>query len=110
MEASTRRWIDGITLSDAVKNHVKNTHMFPGKQGKSCFLSSDENVVWEIVQDTFSHPDISTPHKSDVNRVVLQKQFPSPVGIHGRNGSSCFSVTVICDVADQRIITAFPTT
>ena len=108
MEASTRRWI-GVTLSDAVKNHIKNTHMFPGKQGKSCFLSSDETVVWKMVQDTSSHPDISTPHKSDGNRGVLQKHFPSPVGIHGRNGSSCFSVTVIYDVADQRIVTAFPT-
>ena len=103
------RWIDGITLTDAVKNHIKNTHMFPGKQGKSCFLSSDETVVWKMVQDTFSHPDISTPHKSDVNRAVLQKQFLAQVGIHGRNGSSCFFVTVIYDIADHRIITAFPT-
>ena len=110
METSTRRWIDGITLSDAVKNHIKSGHMFPPIQGKSCFLSSDETVVWKMVQDSFSHPDISKQHESKVNRVVLQKHFPAPVGIHGRNGSSCFFVTVIYDIADQRIITAFPTT
>lgn len=105
-----KRWKDGFTLNDKVKKHIKNNHVFPGKQGKSSFLSPDEKSVWKLVQDTFDNPDISTPHRTDENRYVLQKQFNSPVGIHGKTELQCFSVTVIYDAQDQKIITAYPTT
>ena len=105
-----KRWKDGFTLNDKVKKHIKNNHVFPGKQGKSSFLSPDEKSVWKLVQDTFDNPDISTPHRTDRNRYVLQKQFNSPVGIHGKTGLQCFSVTVVYDAQDQKIITAYPTT
>ena len=105
-----KRWKDGFTLNDKVKKHIKDDHVFPGKQRKSYFLFRDEIPVWKLVQDTFENPDISTPHWTDGNRYVLQKKFNSPVGIHGKTELQCFSVTVIYDAQDQEIITAYPTT
>lgn len=104
------RWKDGFTLNDKVKKHIKDDHVFPGKQRKSYFLSPDKKSLWKLVQDTFENPDISTPHWTDGNRYVLQKKFNSPVGIHGKTKLRCFSVTVIYDAQDQEIITAYPTT
>ena len=43
-----------------------------------------------MVEETFLNPDVETPHRSDENRIVLQKKFSSPVGVHGRNGTPCF--------------------
>ena len=110
MTSSTKSSWHDITLSDAVKNHIRARHLYQRKQGKSCFLSVSEIPVWKMVEETFLYPDISTPHRSDENKIVLRKKFYSPVGIHGRNGALCFSVTVIYDWLDRRIITAFPTT
>jgi len=101
-------WIAGSELSDVVKKHVKKNHMLPVKQGKSYFLSSEEASVWRLVQEACNYPDTVTPHRSDVNRYVLKKNFNAPVGIHGKNGSPCVCLTVIYDIKDQRIVTAFP--
>lgn len=110
MTSSTKSSWHDITLSDAVKNHIRARHLYPRKQGKSCFLSVSEIPVWKMVEETFLYPDVSTPHRSDENKIVLRKKFYWPVGIHGRNGALCFSVTVIYDWLDRRIIIAFPTT
>jgi len=100
--------IVGSTLSDGVKNHVKKNHMLPVKQGKSYFLSSEESLVWKLVQEACSCPDTVTPHRSDVNRYVLKKNCDATVGIHGKTGSLCVCWTVIYDIKDQRVVTAFP--
>ena len=110
MTLSTKSSWHDVTLNDAVKNHIRASHLYPRKQGKSCFLLVSEITVWKLVEKTFLYPDISTPHRSDENKIVLRKKFHSPVGIHGRNGALCFSVTVIYDWLNRRIITAFPTT
>ena len=110
MTLSTKSSWHDVTLNDAVKNHIRASHLYPRKQGKSCFLLVSEITVWKMVEETFLYPDISTPHRSDENKIVLRKKFYWPVGIHGRNGALCFSVTVIYDWLDRRIITAFPTT
>ena len=110
MTPSTKSSWHDITLSDAVKNHIRARHLYPRKQGKSCFLSVSEIPVWKMVEETFLYPDVSTPHRSDENKIVLRKKFYWPVGIHGRNGALCFSVTVIYDWLYRRVITAFPTT
>ena len=110
MTLSTKSSWHDVTLNDAVKNHIRASHLYPRKQGKSCFLLVSEITVWKMVEETFLYPDISTPHRSDENKIVLRKKFQSPVGIHGRNGALCFSVIVIYDWLDRRIITAFPTT
>ena len=107
---STRSWMHDITcMLNNVKEHIRANHMYPGEQGKSCFLSTCETTVWKIVKETFLNPDVTTPHRSDGNRIVLRKKFSSPVGVHGRNGALCFFVTVIYDQSDRRIVTAFPT-
>ena len=100
----------GSTLSDAVKKHVKENHLHPVKQGKSYFLSSEEASVWRFVQEACDCPDTVTPHRSNVNRYVLKKRFNTPVGIHGKTGSLCVYLTVIYDIKDQRVVTAFPST
>ena len=116
MSVSSRKWVNGVTLSDSVKEKIKDAHMHPGKQGKSLFLSTDESVVWNLVKDTFLHSRRCKPHrckphrcKPHCSKVVLQKRFPSQVGNLGCNGAMCFWVTVIYDKASQRIITAYPT-
>ena len=100
--------IAGSTLGDAEKKYIKENHMLPGKRGKSYFLSYEEASVWRLVQEACNCPDAVMPHRSNVNRYVLQKRFNAPVGIHGKSGSLCVCVTVIYDVQDQRVVTAFP--
>ena len=111
MSVSSRRWVNGVTLGDSVKEKIKDAHMHPGIQGKSLFLSTNESVVWNLVKDTFLHPNVLKPHRSKPHRskVVLQKRFPYQVGNLGCNGAMCFWVTVIFHKVDQRIITAYPT-
>ena len=110
MTLSTRSWMHDITcMLNNVKEHIRANHMYPGEQGKSCFLSTCETTVWKMIEETFLNPDVTTPHGSDGNRIVLRKKFLSPVGVHGRNGALCFFVTVIYDQSDRRIVTAFPT-
>ena len=109
MSASKLGWIDGATLTDSVKEKIRAKHMHLGQQGKSLFLSSNETVVWNLVKDTFVHPDVLKPHRSYDERVVLQKRFSSQVGNLGSNGAECFWVTVIFNWLDRKIITAYPT-
>lgn len=90
MEALEKRGKDGITLSYEVKNDIKNNHVLPAKQGKSCLLSSDDHRV-ETGSRHVTRPDILTPHKFD-HGCVLQKKLIFPVGIHGKTGSLCFSM------------------
>ena len=63
------------TLNDNVKEHIRESHMYPGKQGKSCFLWTFDTTVWKMVGETFLNPDVETPHRSDENRIVLRKKF-----------------------------------
>ena len=100
--------IAGSALNDGVKKHVKKNHMLPAKQGKSYFLPSEEAFVWRLVRQACHSPDTVTPHRSRASRFVLKKKFNAPVGIHGKTGSPCVFVTVIYDVREQRIVTAFP--
>ena len=100
--------IAGSAPSDGVKKHVKKNHMLPVKKGKSYFLSSEEASVWRLVQEACNFPDAVTPHRSDVNRYVLKKNFNAPVGINGKTGSPCVCLTVIYDIKDQSVVTAFP--
>jgi len=100
--------IAGTALNDDMKKHVKENHILPTKQGKSYFLSSEEAFVWSLVQQACHCPDTVTPHRSHANRFVLQKTFKAPVGIHGKTGSPCVCVTVIYDIREQRVVTAFP--
>ena len=110
MASSTRSWMHEITCTlNNVKEHIRARHMYPGEQGKSCFLSTCEITVWKMVEETFLNPDVTTRHRSDENRIVLRKKFLWPVGVHGRNRALCFFVTVIYDKSDRRIVTAFPT-
>ena len=50
--------MNGVTPTDSLKEKIRDEHMHPGIQGKSLFLSTDESVVWNLVKDTFLHPDV----------------------------------------------------
>ena len=95
-------------LSNGVKNHIVKNHIFPAKQGKSYFLCSEE-TVWRLIKEACNSPEMITRHNVDEKRYVLKKKFNAPVGIHGKTGGLCFVLTVICDIKEQRIVTAFPT-
>ena len=104
MTLSTRSWMHDITyMLNNVKEHIRANNMYPGEQGKSCFLSTCDTTytVWKMVGETFLNPDVTTPHRSDGKRIVSRKKFSWPVG--------SFFVTVIYDQSDRRIVTAFPT-
>jgi len=107
-DVEKRARIADRTLSDGLKKHVKKNHMLPVTLGKSYFLPSEESSVWRLVQVACNCPDVVTPHRSDVNRYVLKKNFNAPVGIHGKTGSPCVCLIVIYDIKDQRVVTVFP--
>ena len=100
--------IAGSALSDVTKKHLKENHMLPVKQGKSYFLSPEELSVWRLVQEACNCPHTVKTHRSDANRYVLKKRFNAPVGIHGKTGSLCVCLTVIYDIKDEKVVTAFP--
>ena len=66
---------DTTCMLNNVKEHIRANHMYPGEQGKSCFLSTCETTVWKIVEETFLNPDVTTPHRSDGNRIVFAKEI-----------------------------------
>lgn len=110
MTSSTKSSWHDITLSDAVKNHIRARHLYPRKQGKSCFLSVSEIPVWKMVEETFLYPDVSTPHRSDENKIVLRKKFLLASWHPWKKWSAMFFCDVIYDWLDRRIIIAFPKT
>lgn len=95
-------------LSSAVKKHIIENHMFQLNQGKSQFLFA-EQTVWSLIKEAFYDPDVLTQHRLNNKRCVIKKKFRAPIGVHGKTGGLCSCVTVICDIDEQRIVTAFPT-
>ena len=78
--------------------------------GKSYFISDDVSYVFEtLVKDTMNRPDRSSQHREHGKRGVRQKTFSVQVGIHGRWKVPCYTVTVIYDLKNNQLITAFPT-
>ncbi len=89
--------------------HIEKNHMGQGKEGKSVFLSSlSRNEVWGLIQETQTQPDVTSVHRTRADRQVYKKNFSFPVGVHGRSGACCNSLTVIYDSKNQKVITAFP--
>ncbi len=89
--------------------HIEKNHMFQGKEGKGVFLSSlSRSDVWDLVQETLTKPDATSVHRSRADRQVYKKNFAFPVGVHGRSGTCCNSVTVILESSSQQVVTAFP--
>lgn len=96
------------SLSSAVKKHIIENHMLPPNQGKSYFLCA-EQTVWSLIKEAFNDPDVLIQHRLNNKRYVLKKKFSAPIGIHGKTEGLCSCVAVICDIKEQRIVTAFPT-
>lgn len=111
MSVSSRRWVNGVTLTDSVKEKIRERTCTQEYRGKAFFFLPTKASCGIWLKDTFLHPDVLKPHRFKPHRskVVLQKQFSSQVGNLGNNGAMCFWVTVIFHKVDQRIITAYPT-
>ena len=93
-------------LEHISENHMKGSHL----PRKSYFISDDVSYVFQtFVQDTMNRPDKSFQHRKHRKRGVRQKTFSVQVGIHGRLKVPCHTVTVIYDIKNNDIITAFPT-
>ena len=101
--------IAGDEVCDGAKKHIKKNHIFPVKQGKSYFLSSEEASIWKLVEEACNRPDSVKQHRSGVNKYVLKKKFSAPAGIHGKTASLCLCLPVIYNIREQRVVTAFPT-
>ena len=54
-------------------------------------------------------PDKQSPHKTNKKRGVRQKTFLEQVGVYGRRKVPCHTVTVIYELTNYKVITAFPT-
>lgn len=93
-------------LPHIAENHMKASHL----PGKSYFISDDMSYVFEtFIQETMNRPDNSFQHRKQRKRGVRQKTFSAQVGIHGRWKVPCYTVTVIYDLENNQVITAFPT-
>lgn len=89
--------------------HIER-HMPPSQwTGKSFFISNEIHNVYALIKETMDRPDKIFPHRSKRNREVKQKRFTKQVGVHGISQDACYSVTVIIDVTNGEIISAFPT-
>ena len=80
------------------------------RRDKSYFVSNDKAFIYkQLVQETMKRPDKSMPHRKLHNRGVRQKTFSEIVGVHGFSKGACYTVTVIYDTTNHKLITAFPT-
>ena len=103
MEAST-------SVQPARLEHIVGRHCQPlQRNGKSYFLSSDLKRINELIKETIENPDVIQRHRTRRDRGVKKKIFETVVGVHGITCEPCYSVTVIFNLQDEEIITAFPT-
>ena len=94
-----------------VIEHIERHHMAHSqRRDKSYFVSNDKGFIYnQLVQETMKRPDKSMPHRKLHKRGVRQKTFSDIVGVHGLSKDACYTVTVIYDTTNHKLITAFPT-
>ena len=90
--------------------HIMQRHVQPLQyKGNSFFLSTDKQNIRAMVTQTMKNPDVVLPHKYNKYRAVKKKTFSKQVGVHGISKAPCYCVTVIFNIEENKIITAFPT-
>ena len=82
--------------------------MSPGRRGKSLFTINEQNA-WALIQDVVNNPDTTCQHRTEIEKRVYKKKFATPVGIHGRTRAPCYCITVIYDMRNNNVVTAYPT-
>ena len=92
-----------------VMEHIARNHMVHSqRRDKSYFVSNDKAFIYErLVKETMKRPDKSVPHRRLHNRGVRQKTFSEIVGVHGLSKDACYTVTVIYDTTNHKLITAW---
>ena len=99
-----------LEKNDVMERIVRNHMAHSQRCDKSYFVSNDKAFIYkQLVQETMKMPDKSVPHRRLHNRGVRQKTFSEIVGVHGLSKDACYTVTVIYDTANHKLITAFPT-
>ena len=88
--------------------HTAENHMFNGSYGKSIFKATNLSDIWNLVHKTLTCPDEEVEDKSNKDRLVLKKSFNTPIGIHGFKRTKCYTVKVVYDQLNRRIVTAYP--
>ena len=90
--------------------HIVARHCQPlRRNGKSYFLTTDLKRINELIKETIEKPDVIQRHRTRRDRLVKRKVFETLVGVHGITCAPCYKVTVIVNLQDEEIITAFPT-
>ena len=91
--------------------HIRETHMGNGKEGKSIFKATKlcEIITLVYITLTSSCPSKKFADRSNKDRLVVLKSFDTPVGVHGFTRAECYTVKVVYDKRKQRVITAYPT-
>ena len=91
--------------------HIMQRHVQPLRlqyRENSFFLSTDKQYIFALVTETMKNPDVVLQHRKNKDRAVKKKTFLKQVGVHGTK-APCYCVTVIFNIEDNKIITAFPT-
>ena len=88
--------------------HTAENHMFYGNHGKSIFQATNLCDIWNLVHRTLTCPDEEVEDKSKRDRLVLKKSFNTPIGVHGFKQTKCYTVKVVYDQVNRRIVTAYP--
>lgn len=100
-------------LGKIIRKHlpIKQLSIKKGKKKrKSYWTICDVEDIAYLIKHTIAQPDICEPHRDEPHRkLYLRKYFQQQVGVHGKKGISCKSVTVILMKIDQSLVTAFPT-
>ena len=94
-----------------VIEHIERHHMAHSQRRDKCyFVSIDKGFIYnQLVRETMKRPDKSMPHRKLHKKGVRQKTFSEIVGVHGLSKDACYTVTVIYDTTNHKLITAFPT-
>ena len=89
--------------------HIRETHMGNGKEGKSIFKATKLCEIWSLVYITLTYPNEEFKDRSKKDRLVVKKSFDTPIGVHGFTRAECYTVKVVYDQLKRRPITAYPT-
>ena len=82
--------------------------MYPKKKGKGVFYSKDLREIRVLCMATLLHPDLEKMDKNYLDRRKLKRKLRHAVGEDGLMGCKCYFVTVIYDLMENEVVTAFP--
>lgn len=97
IKAPTYDWFFGLVKNPTKPIEAKFSSPFTSTKTQTTKIPTNLKLMARTISSY--HPK---------KKRVCKKKFGFPVGIDGFSRAFCFSVVVIYDIRDNRIITAFP--